>query len=109
MVVSYTYFVLLINKMKFMVTFNDRKKRIECHPSELDALIKSSFSIQNSNISLEVFDDDFNEYVEVDNVDDLADKSKLRVILLPETEGKLEKYFRIIIVFNRVFSRRATS
>lgn len=75
--------------MKLLIEYQSRKKAIECEPNELIEKVETLFDLKNKSFVLEVYDSDFKDYVEIDDISKLEPLSKIRVKLIDQLANTL--------------------
>ena len=65
---------------KYLLTLEGRNKILYCSSSELNEKTKRLFNLSQP-FSFQMFDDDFQVWVDLDDLDDLPLKAKLKVIV----------------------------
>lgn len=79
-----SYNLLFIYRMKVLLQYNTSSKIREVSDgNEIFSAIASTFKIEKDNYTLQKYDEDFQEYVDLEDISLIEDKSKIKVILTP--------------------------
>lgn len=69
-----------------LVVFNGRKKAIKCESGEIIEEISKKFNVPMT-IDIKLWDETFSEWLDVDDLMDIPNKSKLKAFRLISNEG----------------------